>query len=117
MTLGDSACFSSGVLLYFHITLTSCSSCWYVLAAPAGASGVLLALRDLAYVARAYCVTLCSLWLFIWVGASRPGWGLEGVWAGLVLFFALRCCQSLGRLLWLGAGRDKGMGLDGVSAA
>jgi hypothetical protein len=90
-----------------------------LLAAPAGASGVLLARRDLAYVARAYCVTLCSLWLFMWVGASRPGWGLEGVWAGLVLFFALRCCQSLGRLLWLGRGpgRDQGLGLGGAPAA
>jgi hypothetical protein len=39
-----------------------------------------------------------------------------GVWP---VFFALNCCQSLGRLLWLGlgAGRDKGLGLDGVPAA
>ncbi|KAF6253478.1 mate-domain-containing protein [Scenedesmus sp. NREL 46B-D3] len=88
-------------------------------AADVGASGVLLARRDLAYVARAYCVTLCSLWLFMWGCSSQPWWGLQGVWASLVLFFALRCCQSLGRLLWLGlgAGRDKGRGLDGLPAA
>ncbi|WIA32752.1 hypothetical protein OEZ86_005937 [Tetradesmus obliquus] len=85
-------------------------------AADVGASGVLLARRDLAYIARAYCVTLSSLWLFMWLGAKQPGWGLQGVWAGLVLFFALRCCQSLGRLLWLGRG-SKGLGVDGVQPA
>lgn len=70
-------------------------------AADVGANGVLLAKRDLAYVARAYTLTLCSLGVFMWLGVRRGQWGLQGVWAGLVFFFGLRCIQSTSRLMWL----------------
>lgn len=77
-----------------HRMLSRCASI--------GAAGVLMARRDFAYVARAYMFTLGSLWLFMGATTSGSGWSLHGVWAGLVLFFALRCCQSIGRLLWMG---------------
>lgn len=71
-------------------------------AADVGANGVLLARRDLAYVARAFLLTLAALAAFVTLGVRGPyGWGLDGVWWGLVLFFGLRCIQSVGRLLWL----------------
>lgn len=68
-------------------------------AADVGATGILLARRDLAYVARAFLVTLIALAVFVSVFVRGPyGMGLEGVWWGLVLFFGLRCVQSVGRL-------------------
>jgi hypothetical protein len=67
----------------------------------AAATGVLLARRDLGYVARAYLFTLSALALYVWAGVYGQGWGLQGVWAGLVLFFMLRCAQSTMRLAWL----------------
>jgi Na+-driven multidrug efflux pump len=71
-------------------------------AADVGATGVLLAKRDLAYVARAYALTLAVLAVFVSTCVRGPdGLGLVGVWAGLVLFFGMRCVQSVGRLLWL----------------
>jgi len=73
-----------------------------LIAADVGASGVLLARRDLAYVARAYLVTLSALAVYVLVGVHGCGWGLQGVWCGLVLFFGLRCVQSMGRLLHQG---------------
>ena len=80
-------------------------------AADVGATGILLARRDLAYVARAFLFTLCVLAVFVSVGVRGPhGWGLVGVWWGLVLFFGLRCIQSVGRLVWMarrGRGRVK----------
>lgn len=67
-----------------------------------GATGVLLARRDLGYVARAFMFTLCALAVFVSVFVKGPqGLGLDGVWAGLVLFFGLRCIQSVGRLIWM----------------
>lgn len=70
-------------------------------AADVGATGILLARRDLGYVARAFMVTLCALAVFVSVFVKGPyGMGLDGVWAGLVLFFGVRCVQSVGRLLW-----------------
>jgi Na+-driven multidrug efflux pump len=77
-------------------------------AADVGATGILLARRDLAYVARAFVVTLCALAAFVSVFVKGPyGMGLSGVWAGLVLFFGLRCVQSVGRLVWMSAGAWK----------
>lgn len=74
-------------------------------AADVGATGVLLARRDLAYVARAFVVTLGALAVFVSVFVKGPhGLGLEGVWLGLVLFFGLRCVQSVGRLMWTNEG-------------
>jgi Na+-driven multidrug efflux pump len=71
-------------------------------AADVGAAGVLLAQRDYGYVARAFVVTLLLLAAFVGLVVRGPGgWGLSGVWVGLVLFFSLRCVQSVGRLLWL----------------
>jgi Na+-driven multidrug efflux pump len=67
-------------------------------AADVGATGILLARRDLSYVARAYLVTLSALAVYVVAGVHGCGWGLPGVWYGLVLFFGLRCVQSLGRL-------------------
>jgi Na+-driven multidrug efflux pump len=69
-------------------------------AADVGANGILLARRDLAYVARAFMFTLCALAVFVSVFVKGPyGLGLDGVWYGLVLFFGLRCVQSVGRLI------------------
>eukprot|EP00878_Enallax_costatus_P014068 GHUV01014712.1.p1 GENE.GHUV01014712.1~~GHUV01014712.1.p1 ORF type:complete len:349 (+),score=62.81 GHUV01014712.1:1274-2320(+) len=71
-------------------------------AADVGVTGILLAKRDLAYIARAYTVTLCLLGVFMWFGVYKGGWGLDGVWAGLVFFFGVRCLQSVGRLITTG---------------
>lgn len=70
-------------------------------AADVAASGVLLAYRDLAYLARAFVLTLMSLGVFITVGVKGQGWGLEGVWWGLVFFFGARAVQSTVRLVYL----------------
>lgn len=71
-------------------------------AADVGVTGILLAKRDLAYVARAYSITLCLLGVFMYFGVCKGGWGLDGVWAGLVFFFGVRCLQSIGRLITIG---------------
>lgn len=77
-------------------------------AADVGATGILLARRDLAYVARAFVVTLVALAAFVSMFVKGPyGMGLSGVWAGFVLFFGLRCIQSVGRLVWMSAGAWK----------
>jgi Na+-driven multidrug efflux pump len=78
-------------------------------AADVSATGVLLARRDLAYVARAFMVTLAALAVFVSVFVKGPqGMGLVGVWWGLVLFFGLRCVQSVGRLLLTNSSAMKG---------
>lgn len=64
-------------------------------------TGILLASKDLGYVARSFLVTLGALALYITYGVKAQGWGLAGVWWGLVFFFALRALQSVSRLLWL----------------
>ncbi|GAB4822804.1 hypothetical protein N2152v2_009850 [Parachlorella kessleri] len=63
-------------------------------------TGVLLALKDTAYVAQAMAVSMSLLGAFLWwtrLGAS--GVGLGTVWWGLAVFFFLRAAQSLPRVL------------------
>jgi hypothetical protein len=62
------------------------------------ASGILMSLRDFAYLARAFVLTFGALGVFVVVGVKGQGWGLEGVWWGLVFFFGARAIQSLFRL-------------------
>jgi Na+-driven multidrug efflux pump len=85
-------------------------------AADVGANGILLARRDLAYVARAFMVTLVSLAVFVSVFVKGPyGLGLDGVWLGLVLFFGLRCVQSVGRLIYTSSIKGHGGAFDSSS--
>lgn len=64
------------------------------------AGSVLVACKDLQYVARSMIITLIATASFF--GASwRLGWGIAGVWWGLVLFFGLRSVQSVPRVLGL----------------
>lgn len=61
------------------------------------ASGILLAQKDLAYMAQTMAVNLITLTaFFVWV--RRAGLGLAGVWWGLVIFFGLRAAASLYRI-------------------
>lgn len=46
-------------------------------------------LQDFDYVARSYVVTLVSISGYFYLCRAQ-GWGLEGVWWGVVLFFAVR---------------------------
>ncbi|KAL6758381.1 hypothetical protein V8C86DRAFT_2598176 [Haematococcus lacustris] len=55
--------------------------------------------RDFTYMARSYVVTLLATSLYFWACRSQ-GWGLLGVWWGLVLFFAMRSLQSMVRAWW-----------------
>jgi Na+-driven multidrug efflux pump len=45
-------------------------------------------------------LTLASL-AALMSASQRLGWGLAGVWWGIVFFFSARLLQSLTRLLWL----------------
>lgn len=87
-------------------------------AADVAATGILLARRDLAYVARAFMFTLTALAVFVSVFVKGPyGMGLDGVWWGLVLFFGVRCVQSVGRLVVTNSStmKDPPAGMDGSS--
>ena len=64
------------------------------------ATAILVTRRELAYIARSYTITLASLALLM-LGCQRYGWGLGGVWWGVVYFFGARCVQSISRLAWL----------------
>lgn len=66
--------------------------------ADAASSGVNLALGDADYMARSFAATLAVLSGFMWV-SHASGWGLQGVWWGLVLFFGVRAVQSAGRVM------------------
>ncbi|KAI7844559.1 hypothetical protein COHA_001917 [Chlorella ohadii] len=62
------------------------------------ANGVLLALKDTAFVARAMATCLLVLLAFLaWARTALPG--LPAVWWGLCVFFACRAAQSLPRAL------------------
>jgi hypothetical protein len=63
------------------------------------ANSVNLALRDYAYTARAYMITLGAIGAYF-AAAKAGSWGLGGVWWGLVLFFGARLAQSAGRAAW-----------------
>jgi Na+-driven multidrug efflux pump len=64
------------------------------------AGGLLISKRDHVYVARAMAVTL-TLSLCFFAASIKLGWGLAGVWWGLVLFFGMRFAQSVPRLISL----------------
>jgi hypothetical protein len=68
-------------------------------AADVAATGILLASRDLRYVAQAFTGTLAALFVFM-SAQARPR-SLTDVWAGLVFFFGMRLVQSGARLAWL----------------
>lgn len=78
------------------------------------ATSVLLARRDLAYVARSFAVTLAALSLFMWramgdgSGSGPLGDALGSVWWALVFFYGVRAAQSAARLAWLASGRGQG---------
>lgn len=61
------------------------------------ASGILLASRDLSYMAKTMAVNLVTLTAFFSY-ARKASWGLAGVWWGLVIFFGLRASASLWRI-------------------
>lgn len=81
------------------------------------ATSVLLAKRDLAYVARSFAITLAALAAFISFAMGGGGGGgvglaaaphatllgdsLGAVWWALVFFYVVRALQSVVRLAWL----------------
>ena len=56
-------------------------------------SGVLMAGKDLMFLAQAMTVSLVILGAYF-SAAKSQGWQLGGVWWGLVLFFFVRAAQS-----------------------
>jgi hypothetical protein len=62
------------------------------------AGGILLSKKDFAYLAKAFIFTFIALGVFVIVGVRGQGWGLGGVWWGLVFFFGVRAAQSVYRL-------------------
>lgn len=56
-------------------------------------SGVLMAGKDLMFLARAMTVSLMALGAYFSVAKSQ-NWQLGGIWWGLVLFFLVRAAQS-----------------------
>lgn len=59
--------------------------------------GILLAKRDYSYIAQSYSLTLLLLLGYLYC-SSAMGWGLAGVWWGIVFFFFMRTFQSAARL-------------------
>lgn len=103
-------------------------------------TGVLLARRDLGYVARSFAVTLAALAGFLQLAsgsgllaggaagaggsgaaAARGAVSLEVVWGAIVFFFGARAVQSCGRLAWLswrrGAAQQQQQRAGGLGAA
>lgn len=72
-----------------------------LVATDVASAAVLLACRDLVYLARAFTLTFAALVAYIVLGVQPHGWGLSGVWWGLTLFFGLRAVQSTARVAWL----------------
>eukprot|EP00803_Ostreobium_quekettii_P007808 evm.model.scf_365.6 EVM.evm.TU.scf_365.6 scf_365:84771-96127(-) len=65
--------------------------------ADVGATSVLYAAGDAAYIARAMAMNLLAMAAYFWA-VVRCGWGLRGVWGGLVFFFSMRVVWSVPRL-------------------
>lgn len=61
---------------------------------------MLLAKKDLGFVCRSMIITMVISSSAL-LAVRLRGWGITGVWWGLCLFFALRGCQSVPRLLKL----------------
>jgi len=61
------------------------------------AAGVLMACRDLLFLARAMTVSLVVLVCYFSV-AKAQSWQLGGIWWGLALFFFIRAVQSSHRV-------------------
>ena len=61
------------------------------------AGGVLMACKDLLFLARVMTISLAVLIGYFSV-AKNQGWQLGGIWWGLVLFFLLRAAQSMYRV-------------------
>ena len=57
------------------------------------AAGILMACKDLLFLARAMTVSLAVLVGYFSV-AKAQGWQLGGIWWGLALFFFIRAMQS-----------------------
>lgn len=64
------------------------------------ATGVLLALRDTAYVAQAMATSMGLLGVFLWWARQQAAVSLHTVWWGLVVFFGLRALWSAPRMVW-----------------
>ncbi|KAK9830568.1 hypothetical protein WJX72_012538 [[Myrmecia] bisecta] len=62
------------------------------------ANGILMANKDLHYIARAMAINLAVLAAYLALASKWSGWSLGGVWWGLVLFFGMRALQSTARL-------------------
>ena len=61
------------------------------------ASGILMACKDLLFLARAMTISLVLLVAYF-TAAKAQGWQLGGIWWGLVLFFLVRALQSCHRV-------------------
>lgn len=61
------------------------------------ASGILMACKDLLFLARAMTLSLVALVAYF-TTAKAQGWQLGGIWWGLVLFFLIRAVQSSQRV-------------------
>lgn len=99
-------------IIYMH------SPCWHAYACvryrpfEAARHPLRVCVRARRYVARSFLVTLAALAGYMWLSRAA-GWGLAGVWWGIVLFFGVRAAQSTGRVLlrhMRGAGGAGGAG-------
>ena len=65
--------------------------------ADVASGGILIASKDMRVMVRIMAIALMVTTGFL-VAVKKYSWGLAGVWWSLVLFFAIRAVQSLGRL-------------------
>lgn len=70
-----------------------CALAMVLCAVDVSASGILMACKDLLFLARAMTVSFLALVVYF-TAAKAQGWQLGGVWWGLVLFFLIRAVQS-----------------------
>lgn len=61
-------------------------------------TGLNTAAGDLLFVARSYILTLACTFAFMYA-VRVQGWGLAGVWWGILFFFGARAVQSAWRVI------------------
>ena len=74
-----------------------CAIAMILCAVDVSASGILMACKDLLFLARAMTVSFLALVVYF-AAAKAQGCQLGGIWWGLVLFFLIRAVQSCYRL-------------------
>ena len=82
-----------GVINQLDVVTLQCIISMMLCAMDVSAAGVLMACRDLIFLAQAMTVSLVVLIAYFTV-AKAQGWQLGGIWWGLALFFFVRAVQS-----------------------